>query len=175
MLIVSRAVWSGAPLFDHYKAFDIRLANVSGAEMLTAMYPHENSAVIMNKHYEIVKKVVHSSSWEYSNMHDFNVVQDGTHALVLTKDAATYLSKEKSAKIGFDGRCKVKGDGLKYMDIRTSPPKVLMEWNGTDHIGLDETVMRQHHDPVDVMCSDTDKWDLQYAKHFRVDLTTPLY
>lgn len=161
VLITTHAVWSGTGLFDHYKAFDIRLANVSGAEMMTAMYPHENSAAIINHHYEIVKKVVHSSAWEYSNMHDFNVVEDGTRALVLTKDGETYLSKEKSATVGFDGECRVRGDGLKYLDITTLPPKILMSWNTTNHIDLDETVMHENHDPINVLCSDADKWDLQ--------------
>lgn len=128
MLTQNGVVWSGAPVFDHFKAFDIRLANVSGTEMLTAMYPHENSAAIINKHYEIVKEVVHSSSWEYSNMHDFNVVEDGTRALVLTKDGAVKMSKERSKVVGFDGQCLVRGDGLKYLDITSLPPKVLMTW-----------------------------------------------
>jgi hypothetical protein len=154
-------VWSGAGLFDHYKTYDIRLANVSGVEMMTAMYPHENSAAIINKHYEIVQKIVHSSAAEYANMHDFNVVEDGTRALVLTKDGATYLSREVSAKVGFDGNCLVRGDGFKYLDITTSPAKILMSWNGTNHIGLEETTLGENHDPMDELCSDADKWDIQ--------------
>ena len=161
MLITIGKVWSGAPVFDHFKAFDIRLANITGVEMLTAIYPHENSAAIINKHYEIVKKVVHSSSWKYSNMHDFNVVEDGTRALVLTKDSAVKLSREKSKVVGFNGKCLVKGDGLKYLDITTLPPKILVEWNGTDHIGLDETVVHSKSKPIDLLCTDDAKWDIQ--------------
>ena len=94
-------------------------------------------------------------------MHDFNVVQDGTRALVLTKDGAVRLSKEKSRVVGFDGECLVRGDGLKYLDITTLPPRVLMTWNGTDHIGLDETVMHGGSKPIDVLCTDDAKWDIQ--------------
>ena len=155
------AVWSGTPTFDHFKSFDLRIAQINGTDMLTAIYPHDNAAVIMNKHYEIVETVVHSSSWEYSNMHDFNVVEDGTRALVLTKDAATRVSRKKSQVVGFNGRCLVRGDGMKYLDITTSPPKELFSWNGTDHIGLDETVVHIDNNPIEELCTDATKWDIQ--------------
>ena len=87
---------------DHFKSFDLRIAKVNGTDMLTAIYPHDNAAVIIDNTYQIVETVVHSSAWEYSNMHDFNVVEDGTRALVLTKDAATRVSKKKSKVVGFD-------------------------------------------------------------------------
>lgn len=145
-------VWSGAPTFDHYKTHDFRLAKVNGVDMITGIYPHDNSALVVNKHYEVVEEVVHSSAWGYSNMHDFNVVEDGTHALVLTKDGGKRVSREQSMAVGFDGECSVRGDGLKYLDITTLPPTTLMEWNGTDHIGLEETYMHKNDDPIGMSC-----------------------
>ena len=134
---------------------------VNGTEMLTAIYPHDNAAVILNNHYEVVETVVHSSTWDYSNMHDFNVVEDGRRALVLTKDGAVTLSKEKSKVVGYNGNCLVRGDGMKYLDITTQPPRTLFFWNGTNHIGLDETQTHVHATPIEELCSDDKKWDIQ--------------
>lgn len=158
---INLAVWSGTPTFDHFKAFDLRIAMINGTEMLTAIYPHDNAAVILDHHYQIVETVVHSSSWDYSNMHDFNVVENGQRALVLTKDAAVTLSKKKSKVVGFDGNCLVRGDGMKYLDITTQPPTTLFFWNGTNHIGLDETQTHVHKTPIEELCSDDKKWDIQ--------------
>ena len=150
-------VWSGAPLFDHYKSFDLRVAKVDGKDMMTVIYPRENAGLIVDSTYEFVKSIVYSETFDNSNMHDLNVVDNGKRALVLTKDTHKPLSKEMSKAVEFDGNCSVRADGLKELDISGSKTKTVFEWNGTDHIGLEETTF--HRGTIDKMCNNN--WDIQ--------------
>ena len=50
---------------------------------------------------------------------------------------------------------------MKYLDITTSPPTTLFSWNGTNHIGLDETRVHIDNTPIDELCTDETKWDIQ--------------
>lgn len=154
-------VWSGAPLFDHFMGHDFRIAQVGGVDMLTVVYSHNNSGVILDKNYRIIRDVGYSDSHMHSNFHDFNVVEDGTRALVLTRDEHTVLSKEKTKVIGFDGECIVRGDGMKYLDITTSPPRTLFAWNASDYLELNENFFRPDRGLLDEYCSGKKMWDIQ--------------
>ena len=146
-------------MFDHYKSFDLRVANLHGEDVMTVIYPRDNAGHILNSKYEIVKSVVYSSNFNYSNMHDFNVVDGGDRALVLTKNIGYEVSREMSEVVGFDGNCSVRADGLKELDITGPDAKTIFAWNGTDHIGLDETTFNRGS--IEDMCNKN--WDIQYA------------
>lgn len=125
---------------------------------MTVIYPQWNAGTIINSKYEIIKKVSYTPTYATSNMHDFNVVKNGTRALVLTKYRETTVSKAMSKVVGFDGRCRVHMDGLKELDITGDEAREIFAWNGTDHIGLDETTF--HPRPVAKTC--LGDWDIHH-------------
>ena len=151
-------IWAGPPTMDHYKSFDLRVQDINGTDMLTVINPHLNAGLILDNSYNIVKEVTHSNTFEHANMHDFNIVQNGTRALVLTKEIEKSVSRKKAKAVGLN-KCMVHEDGIKYLGISTpGEPQVLFSWNGTDHIGLDETTFRPR--PIREMCSK--HWDIHH-------------
>ena len=151
-------IWAGTPLFDHFKSFDLRVATVNDTDMMTVIYPHDNAGVVVNSKYEIVQRVVYSETFAHSNMHDFSVIQNGARALVLTKDVHKTVSGDKARVVG-QTECHVHEDGLKELDITGGQTRTIFEWNGTDHIGLDETTMR----PKEMAELCQNNWDIQYV------------
>ena len=145
-------------MFDHRKSFDLRVADIEGNDMMTVIYPYENAGMILNNNYEVVKRVVYSSNFNYSNMHDFNVIANGERALVLTKETHKVIPEPWAESVGVDGGCSVRADGLKELDISGPETKVVFEWNGTDHIGADETTFRPHN--FKKMCKSN--WDIHH-------------
>ena len=79
-------------MLDHFRSFDFRLAEIDGQMLITIIYPHDNAAIVLDNSYHLVERIVHSERWEFSNMHEFNVVQNGTRALVLSKNENQQLS-----------------------------------------------------------------------------------
>lgn len=142
---------------DRFKVWDFRVADLGGVDMLTAVSHRENAGMIINKNYEFVREVAWERDFANTNAHEFNVVDNGTRALVLTAYRHVRLSTEKSATQGFVGNCEVEHNGMMELDITVDPPKVLFEWNGLDHISLDETTQRPSN--ITVLCSG--EWDIQ--------------
>lgn len=150
-------IWAGSPLFDRFKVWDFRVAQYDGQDMLTGISHRDNAGIILNNNYEWVKSVPWAETWDGSNMHEFNVVQNGTRALVFTKETHQKVSTEKSMAVGFNGQCDVMGQGIKELDITVDPPKSVFEWIGTDHIGLDEVT----YTPGSFSNMCTRNWDVQ--------------
>lgn len=147
-------IWAGTPYFDHFKIWDFRVAEVDGKSMLTGISHHDNAGIILDCNYEFVKSVSWSATWAGSNMHEFNVLQNGSRALVFTKED----DKKVSGKaVGFDGYCTVEAQGIKELDITVDPPRTVFEWDGTDHIGLDETPV--YGSDINEKC--THNWGIQ--------------
>lgn len=90
-------------------------------------------------------------------MHEFNVIENGSRALAATRHRHTELSLETSRTVGFEGRCKVRADGIKEIDITVDPPRILFEWVGIDHIPLSESV--KFPEKTNDKCSGN--WDIQ--------------
>jgi hypothetical protein len=151
-------VWAGTPLMDHYKAFDLRVANIKGDNMLSIIYPHDNAGLILNNHYEIVKKAVYSSDFSFSNMHDFNVIANGDRALVLAKEKKSSVPAPWAESVGVKGDCNATAEGLKEVDISGAETKDVFVWNGTDHIGADETTFTPQ--AYEDMCEGS--WDIHH-------------
>ena len=156
-------VWSGVPLFDHYKAYDLRIAQIGGIDMLTNIHPYNNSVAIIDKNYRNIRNIVISNNRNHTNFHDFNVVEDGTRAVSLTRDENTVLSTDKTKAIGLDVECVVRGDGIKFLDITTSPPQILFSWNASDHLGLEETVFTGNRSELETLCSGKAFWSVQWV------------
>lgn len=143
---------------DLQGSFDLRVANIHGNDKMTVIYPRENAGLILNNKYEIEKRVVYSSNFNYSNMHDFNVIANGERALVLTKNTHKVIPSPWAKSVGVDGGCSVRADGLKELDISGAETKLVFEWNGTDHIGADETTFVPHE--YEKMCDGS--WDIHH-------------
>ena len=125
--------------------------------MLTGISHRDNAGIILNSNYEWVKSVPWAATWDGSNMHEFNVVENGTRALVFTKEIKQKVSVEGSKVVGYNGQCEVMGQGIKELDITVDPPKSVFEWTGIDHIGLDEVTYTPGE--VNNMC--IHNWDVQ--------------
>lgn len=151
-------IWSGSPTFDRYKVWDFRVAEFDGVDMLTGIGHRENAGVIIDNTYEWVKNVPWASDWGGSNMHEFNVVDNGTRALVFTKHDKTRTSQEMAEAVGVHKECSVMGQGVKELDITVDPPRTLFEWWGVDHIGLDETTVI----PNDINNACDHDWDVHH-------------
>lgn len=126
--------------------------------MLTGFSFRENAGMIVNSNYEFVKEVQWTPDIGHTNRHEFNLIEHGTRALVLTANKDYKVGRERSkAEAGFDGECVVEHQGLMELDLTVDPPKTVFEWNGLDHIGMDETTMLSK--PIEERC--TQNWDLQ--------------
>ena len=126
-------VWSGVPLLKGFNGFDFHVTNIGGEDMLTMTYWHKYG-VIVDSNYTIRQEVHHENGG--FNQHDFQIVDNGTRALVMTtrgKRASTQVSK----RVGFDGRCRAVWDGFEEYDLATG--QRLKEWTAYGHIGLDES------------------------------------
>lgn len=91
-------------LFNGFDVFGFTKRQYQGQDMLSMVYRHEYSAILNNK-YEIEKKVFAEPEHEF-NMHEFNMVDNGTRLLqmvVKTKNTSKKLSKE----VGYNGKCMI--------------------------------------------------------------------
>ena len=126
-------VWSGVPLLKGFNGFDFRPVNVDGEDMLTMSYWHKYG-VIVDSNYTI-RKEMHNEGGNF-NQHDFQLVENGTRALVMTTKGKR-ASREMSHAVGYAGRCSAMWDGFEEYDFATG--KRLKEWTAYGHIGLDES------------------------------------
>jgi hypothetical protein len=146
-------VWSGAPSFDGWDVFDFKVSNVGGKDMLTGLHPHENRGFIINNKYENHAEVDTGITKVTMNMHDFEIVDNGTRALYLNKDRKE-ISVENSLAVGFDGHCKAEFTGFQERDLKTGD--ITFTWSPENRIGLDESTMRTPH--IENACTG-EAWD----------------
>ena len=121
-------------------------------DMLTGISWRDNAALFWNNHYEIVKSVSWTNEWDHANMHEFNIVEDGTRALAVTRNRWTNMSLEESKTVGYDGHCVVRADGIREIDITVEPPKITWDWLGIDHIPLKDSVKHKTPEQIKEVC-----------------------
>jgi len=151
-------VWSGTPMFDRFKVWDFRVAQFGGVDMLTGISHRDNAGIVIDSGYEFVKSVPWSETWGGSNMHEFNVLEDGKRVLVFTKEDDKKASIEQSATVEYQGQCSIMDQGFKELDITVDPPRTLFEWIGSEHIALNETTVREGK--VEDFCQHD--WDIHH-------------
>ena len=156
-------IWSGSPTFRRWNAFDFGVTTVEGQQMLSLLYSHDNSGVILDDRYQIHKSVALGESNDVSHMHEFNVIDDGSRALVTTKTFQN-ASIGLSQTVGFDGECFAKYEGFRELDLVHDTSQSLFEWRPEDHIGLLESTFKPA--PVEEMY--TKGWDLMYVSLSRL-------
>ena len=129
-------VWSGAPTFKGYNIKDFKMSKVNGVDMLSGVWTHDHVEMLMDNNYKIYKKLHAAQDPGVSlNIHGFNTVDNGTLALamILRQGAA---SKEESARVGFDGKCRVTFPGFEVYNTTTW--ERIFYWDAEDKIHLDE-------------------------------------
>lgn len=124
-------------MFEHKNIHDVRVQMVKNEPMLTANLPedfHHGYGVIMDSSYNIVKKVDSVGNNAGPNMHDFNLIDNGKSALMLT----TEEPEDTPVNLPwYNGTCKVKFQGFKEVDVDTG--RVIFEWNDKGHISVNES------------------------------------
>ena len=123
-------VYSGAPEFDNSNTEDFKLSNVAGEEMFTVMDQSHGQGVLMDKHYDIKRRIKVIGPGHF-NSHEFNFVENGTKALVVY-NKGRHRDEEESALVGFDGRCKVGCNGIAEYDTTTW--ETTWEWESCGNI-----------------------------------------
>ena len=135
-------------MFKHYNTYDFRTTQVNGKQMASLITHKEEHATIFDNTYQTyqdVDMIGHIDEWllealdekeVLTNMHDFNVIDDGKRVLMLTK-VFENATVEESKVIGWDGECTAKWQGFKEVDLVTK--ERVFEWNAHGHIGLDES------------------------------------
>lgn len=142
-------------MFEHRNTFDFKVIDYEGQRALSLIDPQDEhkGGVILDNAYEIQHTVDLRGDLENTNMHDFTVVDNGTHALTLTKVPGG-SSEEESEAVGFEGECKAGWEGFKEVDVVTS--EVIFDWSPHGHIGLDEVTKNAENS--DERCSKS--WDI---------------
>lgn len=130
-------IWSGAPFFEHKNIHDFRVSMLNGTDVLTMNFPRdgvEGDGVILNHEYEVERLVDLVGENDGPNMHDFNLVDNGRHALMLTTNE---LEETEVNLPWFNGTCRVHWQGFKEMNVETG--ELVYEWNDKGHIDLSES------------------------------------
>lgn len=129
-------MWNGGREVDYFNVFSLQVTQFNGQNMLSFLQPAESQGVVMNNHYAPVRHVRVGTSGSTGNMHDFQIVDDGTKALYLT-NLRKQISRERSRYYDYDGECEVIFAGIQERDLETD--RVLFEWDSDDHIPLSES------------------------------------
>ena len=157
-------------MFKHYNTYDFRTVEVDGQQMASLIYRQDEDGVIFDNTYSVhktVNMVPYIPKWildilgdeRKTNMHDFNVIANGSRVLMLTKvfENATI---EESRAIGFDGNCTAKWQGLREVDMATG--KSIFEWSAHGHIDLEESTFSKKSGIQDACDGNLGKggWDI---------------
>lgn len=136
-------------LSQKYDSFDFRISNVLGQEMLTWLYPHDQAALVLDNHFNIVKKFpTVERRYEHDNMHELQFVDSGTRALYFF-DKWDSLSKARSSALGFDGACRIQDNGFREYDLTNN--SIVFEWMASEHIDIAESTFEARN--VDWRCN----------------------
>lgn len=129
-------IWSGVPLLNGFDAFDFKVSNHKGEDMLSMIYRHENG-ILINSNYEIEKKFDVTAEHARLNMHDFSLAENGTTALML-KTFTKSATEEELQQADLSYECRVHYYGFEEIDASTG--EVLFDWKSEGIVGLEETV-----------------------------------
>ena len=157
-------IWSGATLFDHKNIHDFRVQTINDVPMLTAnrpVSPHRGYGEILDNTYTIVKEVDLVGNNSGPNMHDFNLINNGRHALMLTtnEDVETAVHLD-----WFNGTCKVKWQGFKEVNVETG--ELIYEWNDKGYITLNESSFKGAKTFASFQDACSKEWGKPYESSF---------
>lgn len=138
-------------MFQGSDSYDFRMSDFGDEKLMTFAYRDDCAAVFMENNYKVKKEGRFAEDLGDLNMHDLNVVEGGTQALVLTKQRG--VATEKMSKgVGLQqGLCHCAFDGFKVMDISGPKWEPVFEWSSFDHLPLTESTYTDRE--VESRCS----------------------
>ena len=116
------------------------MSRVDGKDRLSFIWPknseRQEGGYILDEHYDVYKVLDMRGDYQKRpNMHDFNLIDDGKRALMLTMP---YQNDSHITVPGeFDGECKVERQGFKELDVNTG--ETLFLWNSEGHLAVEES------------------------------------
>ncbi|KAF4219535.1 hypothetical protein CNMCM5878_003039 [Aspergillus fumigatiaffinis] len=132
-------VWSGACLFRNENAFDFKPISIDGDYYLSFIhgggYPDKwkGTASILQSTYGPDPAVNISKTLTAIDMHEFNIINEGQSALVITSERVV----RKLSDLGFpELETTIIANGFREIDLATG--EVVFDWNSTD-IPLNES------------------------------------
>ncbi|CAK4032812.1 Hypothetical predicted protein [Lecanosticta acicola] len=129
-------VWSGAPMVDNWGAIDFKLSNVRGEDMLTFLVHQHGDGYIVDETLEIQEKIDLGMLGEGFNSHEFNFIENGTRAIVISEQRRD-ATKDQAMAIQWEKNCRTLFNGFKELDTETWKPA--HEWSSFGHVGLEES------------------------------------
>ncbi|KAH0346118.1 hypothetical protein KCU83_g7543, partial [Aureobasidium melanogenum] len=142
-------VWSGACIFENRNAFDFKPLASSGEDgmhnvsmILGSALEHgrhmKGMGIILNNSLEIIQTIPAPRSSQVINMHEFNIVDDGKHALTVMYEAQ-FVENSASGGAGpsWDAIW-IGNNGFQEVDIASG--EVRFQWWALDHVDPSESV-----------------------------------
>lgn len=135
-------IWSGACLFRNENGFDFKAIHHGGRIHLSlddvrgdpSLY---GAGIILSDQYQIVKDVQMAEHTNQFDQHEFAVLDNGNTALYVASDLRDMDGE--SIGLGRYSTTRVHSTGFKEVDLSGGNPKTVFDWQGADHIPLDES------------------------------------
>lgn len=144
-------VWSGACIFENRNAFDFKPLASSGEDgmhnvsmILGSALEHgrhmKGMGIILNNSLEIIQTVPAPRSSQVINMHEFNIVDDGKHALTVMYEAQFVENSAFGGAGPSWDAIWIGNNGFQEVDIASG--EVRFQWWALDHVDPSESVER---------------------------------
>ena len=125
-------VWSGASEFENRLISDFKVVQINGTSELSLVLRASKSSdldshgagLVMDSHYNIQQKLHMPEESSEFNLHEFNIVEDGRTALVITTDPLW----DNTSTLW------IENSGFQEIDLQTG--EVLFDWKALDHIDV---------------------------------------
>lgn len=127
-------------MFQSANTFDFRVIEVEGQRWMSVLCTYLESAFLLDEHYRIRKTIPLGARGQVINMHDFNVIENGTRALALHRNI-TDPGKEQINGLGRHGQCRAISQWFEERDITRDGWNTVFRWNSLYHIGMNESTM----------------------------------
>ncbi|KAK7530230.1 ASST-domain-containing protein, partial [Phyllosticta citribraziliensis] len=135
-------IWSGACLFRNENGFDFKAIHYDNKTYLSldnvrgdpSLY---GAGIILSDQYKIIKDVQMAEHTNQFDQHEFAVFEDGKRALYSTSDLRDMDGD--SIGLGRNSQTRVHSTGFKEVDISGENPKTIFDWQGADHVPLEES------------------------------------
>lgn len=153
---------SGTPAFQHWNIFDFGVSEVNGELGLTMLDWHEQQGVILDKTYRVRKTVPMLADGDtFQNMHAFNVVEDGSRALVLTVRHTRTVEEVSPSGERVSRKCDAGFQGFRELDLQSPIATPVFRWDAQEHINLNDSTYLKYDKTIDTMCHRG--WDLMHS------------
>lgn len=135
-------IWSGAPYLDYQNTFDFRVSEAGGQRVLsfisgkrfTLDNNRRGNGYLLDTSYEVYTVVDMIGNSSRSNLHEFNLIDNGKRALMILPPTSTAMQINVSK---YNGSCEIGVQGFKEVDVETG--EIYFEWHTQSHIGADES------------------------------------